>query len=124
MFFHEFGKNCRGRTMSAVVTWAEALIARERRTGMTKPEAIRRMASRAKVSPGQVEGLIRGRVKDPKLGLVERIRAAFIIETRREIERLSHELEKASQAGLDPDCREISKARLAMARLREALGGE
>ncbi len=104
------------------MTWAEALVARQRGAGLARPEAIRRAALRARVSPGQLEGLIRGRVKDPKLGVVERIRAAFITETRREIERLTHELAKASAAGLAADCREVGKARAAMARLQEALG--
>lgn len=104
------------------ITWAEALVSRERVAGLTRPEAIRRAAIRARVSPGQIEGLMRGRVKDPKLGVVERIRAAFITETRREIERLTHELAKASAAGVAADCREVGKARAAMARLKEALG--
>lgn len=126
MFFHRFGKNCRkDRAMSAaVIGWAEALIARERGTGLSKPEAIKRVSARARVSPGQIEGLLRGRVKDPKVTFAERLRAAFIHETRLEIERLAHALETASQAGLDPDCRQVRKARLAMARLNEALGGE
>lgn len=124
MFFHDSGKNCRkGRAMSsAAFSWAEALVEREQRAGLTKPEATRRAASRAHVSPGQLEGLLRGRVKDPKIGTVERIRFAFIAATTREIERLSHELSKARAAGLDPDCREVRAARAAMARLSQALG--
>lgn len=107
---------------SAAVGWAEALVEREQRDGLTKPEATRRAAVRARISPGQLEGLLRGRVKDPKTGTVERIRSAFIAATTREIERLSNELERARAAGLDPDCREVRKARAAMARLQEALG--
>ncbi len=123
MFFHQYGKNCRkGSAMAAVIGWAQALIAREQGHGVTRVVAIRRAASRARVSAGQIEGLVRGRVKDPKVGVVERIRHAFITETRREIERLTHELETAAAAGVAADCREVGKARAAMARLKEALG--
>jgi len=124
MFFHDSGKNCRGRFMSMAAGWADWLIDRERKAGLSRPEAQRRAAHVARVSHGQIEGLVRGRVKDPKAGVVERIRQAFIREATREMERLSHELEKANAAGLAPDCREVAKARAAMARLSQALGGE
>lgn len=109
---------------NAASCWAEALVSRERRSGATKPESIRRAARRARVSPGQIEGLLRGRVKDPKTSLVERLRAAFISEAAREIERLNHEIMLARKAGLGSDHGALREARSAIRALETALAGE
>ena len=109
---------------SAVLSMTEALVGRARAAGATKPEAIARAARLARVSPGAIEGVLRGRVKGLKLSFAEGIRSAFIHETAREIERLRHDLEMARAAGLAADAREVRAARAAMARLRAALDGE
>lgn len=123
--FQKFGRFCqKGKIMTGAAVWASALVERERRDGRTKLESIRRAARRAHVSPGQIEGLLRGRVKDPRASLVERLRAAFITETAREIERLRHEILLAGEAGVDADESTLRKARLAVAALDDLLSGE
>jgi hypothetical protein len=126
MFFHDFGKNLhKGDGMSsATIQMAEELIRRERIiSGRNKPEAIAEVARRASVTPGQLEGAIRGRVKDLKGRFIERIRIAFIQETTREIGRLTHDLQIAGESGLAPDDRAVVAAKAAIAKLEAALGG-
>ncbi len=108
--------------MSITVEWTEALVERERRRTPNKEKAIAAVARLARVSPGQIEGLLRGRVKDPKISFAERIRAAFIAETAREIDRLSHELDTAKKLGIGADDRAFLAAKAALARLQNAMG--
>lgn len=108
----------------AAINWAEALVAKERvALGVNKPEAINSVARKARVSPGQIEGAIRGRVKDLKARFIERIRLAFISEATAEMNRLAHEIQMARQTGRRPDDGAVIAAQAAMARLQEALEG-
>ena len=108
---------------NATIQMTEEMIRRERIAfGPTKPQAISAIANRAKVSSGQIEGAIRGRVKDLKLGFVERITVLFITETTREIQRLTHELSIARLSGLSVDDGAVVAARAAMEKLQEAIG--
>lgn len=126
MFFQKFGKFSQqgDRMSSAAINWASALIARERVvTGVNKPALIVSVARKARVTPGQIEGAIRGRVKDLKSRFIERIRLAFITEATAEINRLAHEIQIARQSGLRPDDDAVIAAQAAMDRLQEALEG-
>lgn len=106
-----------------VVSMAEHMIRRERiKSGITKPQAMAVIARRANVSQGQIEGAIRGRVKDLKARFVERVRAAFIEEATKEINRLTHDIQIARQIGMGADDRKIQAARTAMADLQAVLG--
>ena len=68
--------------------WAAALEDRERhKSGTSLPVARKAVAQRLRVSPGTLENLRRGRLKDVKLNLFETLRQAIIREAEREIQR-------------------------------------
>ncbi len=79
------------------------------------------LARRLGVPVGTLEGLKRDRTKGVKAWVFERLRAAIITETQREIARCQHELEVALQAGLDPRCDEMAALESAIARAKKLM---
>lgn len=104
----------RAQFVERVRTWAGALVARERkRPGVARLDDARRaVAARARTHPGTFENLDRDRAKSVQPDVYENIRALFIVETQREIARLSAELDAARAAGLaggDSEFHEIAR---------------
>ena len=84
-----------------------------------------RAARALHVAPGTIETLRRGRRKNICVRLWTDLRMAVIRELTREIEAISHEIQIARQAGMDPRECDLMALDTALARakgLREGLG--
>ena len=105
-----------------IAQWARELEDRTRaRDGLSLPDARKIVARRAGVSPGTLENMRRGRVKN-LLGIVrDRIQALVIRELESEIRRLSHDLEMALRCASHPCEDEVLAARAALAAARKLI---
>ena len=100
--------------------WASALEDRERsRSGTSLPVARKAVASRLRVSPGTLENLRRGRLKEIGIGLYEKLRLATIHEAEREIKKLEHVAFLARSADLGEQAAALESQRDA---IRKAVG--
>lgn len=81
-----------------------------------------RVARRISSSPGFLENLRRGRIKNVPSWLMQRLRDAMVSELTSEIQRLEHEIAIAKQIGVDPREDEISKAAAQIAETKKLLG--
>lgn len=102
--------------------WGRSLEDREKaRTGLPLAQARGRVANRLGVLPGTLENLRNGRAKEVASHVYARLRAAVITELEREIQRLSHEISIARQAGLDPRDDDFAAAETALAKARSEI---
>lgn len=103
--------------------WTRELEEREAsRSGVTIPVARKIVARRLRVSPGTLENLVRGRLKEIGYLLGERLKGVVANELCREIARLEDEL-RVVRAGLsDAGCDEIAAAEHALEEARRLLG--
>lgn len=111
-------------TMLAITAkeWAAALEDRERdKSGTSLPVARKAVAARLRVSPGTLENLRRGRLKDIKLGLFESLRQAVIHEAQREIRLLEHTIEMARAADGNAAVEQVSSLESQRDALRKAI---
>lgn len=97
-----------------------------RQRGLTREQARNDVARDLGVTPGTLENISRGRLKDPLRlrGLAAILHGAVTRELEREVARLSHELEIHRQTGVDPRADEVVAAEAALVEAREALGLE
>ena len=93
------------------------------RIGQPVPVARGFLARRLKVAPGTLENMRRGRVKEPRASLVEKIKGALIRELESEIQALSHEVEILRRSGCRPDEKQILEAETLLAKAKEILRG-
>lgn len=104
--------------------WARSLEDRERARSSLPLQGARKIVARhLGVSPGTLENLRRGRIKDVRAGLLERLRTAVVRELETEIGRLNHELEMARAGCRGASADEIASMVAETDRLR-ALAGE
>jgi len=92
------------------------------RTGHPISIARRVLAWRLKVSPGTLENVRRGRTKEPKASLVEKVSNALVEELQKEMAALAHEIEILRQRGFSPRSDEILAAETHLAQARKLLG--
>lgn len=87
--------------------------------GLPREQARASVARKLRMSPGTLENVSRGRLKDPfrLRGIVDRLRQAVAVELNEEITRLTHERDKLLAIGAPPGSPEIIEA---THRLREA----
>ncbi len=82
--------------------WAASLEEREqRRSGLSRIMARKRVANRIGVSPGTLENLHRDRIKGVRGWVLMKLRAAALADLQREIEAHQHEL---ATIALHPGC--------------------
>jgi hypothetical protein len=95
-----------------------------RQLGIQIREARDIIARRIGASPGFLENLRRDppRIKSVPSWLMGRIRQAFVAELNAEITRLRHELEMASQCGVDPRSDEIMEAATLIEKAKAIIG--
>lgn len=82
------------------------------------------VARRIGVSPGTLENLRRGRLKDVRKSIFDSLKAGVIREIEAEMRRCEHELQILRQTGADPRSDEIAEVEAGLAKAREALGIE
>lgn len=82
------------------------------------------VARRAGVSPGTIENVKRGRLKDPLRlrGIVDRLRGVMLDELNKEIARLEHERGVLLAIGTDPRSDEMAEVAESLAACRKTLG--
>lgn len=109
---------------SSVATVAKRLIEREKiRSGVKLPEARKKIAREAGITPGSLENLLRGRLKH-----VDRIASCVyslrVKKIEQELAALEQELEIARKlGGNDPEIN-LGRVETALADARRALGKE
>lgn len=104
-------------------SWAERLERREReRSGLPLHQARPVVARKLGIAPGTLENLRRGRIKDPRQSLFDRLRTGVIRELEAEMRRLETEIHVLRQIGSDPRDDEITAAETDLASIRAALG--
>lgn len=104
--------------------WTRELEASEaRRSGVPIRMARRIVARRAGLSPGTLENINLRRTKGVRLFVFEALRALFIEETQRELNRLSHDLELARAAGSGSRIGEVAEIEASRDALLEAMKG-
>ena len=97
--------------------WGDRLEKRERaKTGLPLNEARKRVAHRLGASPGTLENLHRGRLKNIAAHFYDRMRWLVINELQAEVAAHEHEIEVLLRAGVGPREDEMSAA---VAGLRE-----
>lgn len=102
--------------------WARRLEDGEtRRSGAPLPAAREAVARRLGVTPGTLENLRNGRIKQVAAFVFERLRAVVETEIAAEINALEHELQVARATGLDPRSVEMAEVETALAKAREIL---
>lgn len=96
----------------------------QRRKGLTRIQARQDVARDLGVTPGTLDSIARGRLKDPfrLRGLIDRLRGAVVAELGREIERLEHERQLLLASGVDPRDAEVAEVAADLARARAARG--
>lgn len=100
--------------------WARQIEDREAgSSGVPVSTARKSIARRIGIAPGTLENLRKGRVKRVTASVYERLHTAVIRELQREIERCTHEIQIARQAGLDPRGADFSALEAAMAKARK-----
>ena len=110
-------------SMSACA-WVRQLEDKEAaRIGQPVPVARGFLARRLKVAPGTLENMRRGRVKEPRASLVEKIKGALIRELEGEIQALNHELEILRRSGAGPDSEQIFEVETLLAQAKKLLRG-
>lgn len=105
--------------------WAARLENRERaRTGWPLKTVRSIVAKRVGVSPGTLENLRRGRIKDPRQSLCDKLRAALVRELQAEMRAHEHEIHVLQQTAFDPRSDEIAAAEKGLSEIRAALNRE
>jgi hypothetical protein len=89
--------------------------------GMSKDDARAEAARLAKVAPGTLEKLSKGRLKTVALHVYARLRAALVSALDEEKKRLEHELAVARHAPLAADLASLRQAEAALGQARELL---
>ena len=114
--------NRKDESSVSVAQWVEAL---ERdcmqRDGVKLPEARVTIARRLGVAPGTLENLRRNRTKGPRVGIVEKLRAAMIALLQSEMRRLDAQLEMVRRCGGEHREHDIRAAAAALADARKVL---
>lgn len=115
-----------GQEMTMVDTvqgWADRLESIEiARTGLPRKTIRPIVARKAGVALGTLENIRRGRVKDPRASVVERIRSALLREIESEIRAHEHEKQTLIQTGADPRSPSLQEVDAGLAALRKAIG--
>lgn len=107
-----------------VARHAETLTdAEARRHGVKVGEARERVARRAGVAPGFVEGLARGRIKTVSAWVRDKFRELVIREIEAEIRRLEAELAIARQSSSHPTDDDMAAAETALETARKLIRG-
>lgn len=81
-----------------------------------------RVARAVGLSPGTLENIRRGRTKDPRFSVIEKLRAALIRELEREKRAHEHELQILMQIGADPRGNEVTAVVEGIAQIDGELG--
>lgn len=110
--------------VEAVQGWAERLESIEAaRTGWPRKAIRPIVARRVGVAPGTLENLRRGRIKDPRKSLYDKLRAALLRELENEIRAHEHERHILIQTGSDPRDDEIVAMDTRISRAKQTLEG-
>ena len=104
--------------------WTAWLLTEKRRDGVDAEQAKAAVARVLKAAPGTIENITRGRVKDIRRRLSDRIREAFIGSLEREIAALEHELQLARACGHQLGEDEVISIQAHLASARSLLEGK
>lgn len=105
--------------------WARDIEDREaRRSGSPLHLARVAVARRLGVSPGTLENLRSGRLKQVAAHVFARLRAGLMSEITAEIHALEHKMQIALAAGVDPRSAQMAEVVAALATARAILEGE
>lgn len=105
--------------------WSKWLEASERRRhGRSQIDARLRLATRAGTTPGTLENLRKGRLKDVGTALYERLRRLMIDELRAEAAAHEHEIALLLELGQHVGDREIEEAQTSLRQIRAVLARE
>lgn len=103
---------------------ALALIKRESVRGdVTVQDAIKKVARKAKLSPGTIFNLINGRVKKLSFECFEKINSLALSEINLEIQRLEHERQILLQSGAVSFAVEIQEVDALLAKAKDLMRG-
>lgn len=91
------------------------------RAGVSLKQARAIVARRLNVLPGTLENLRKGRVKDVRQRIADRLQAAYIRELERDFAALTHELACLRQTGSRLDSSEITEVETDLAKVRALL---
>ena len=104
--------------------WVDEAEARESyRSGIKRPHARAELARRWKVGFWTLTNFRRGRLKDLRGTMRDRIRAGVIREIEQEISRLTHDLELARRSGARLSDNEIFEISAALETARSLMNG-
>jgi hypothetical protein len=104
--------------------WVDQIEVREGvRAGLKRPDARASLARKWGVSFWTLTNWRRGRLKDLRGAIRDKIHAGIVHELKSEITRLSDDLSLALQCGASPDSDAIVEAKVALHRARELLQG-
>lgn len=102
--------------------WAERMERRESaRSGLPLKEARPIVARRIGVAPGTLENLRRGRIKDPRKSLFDRLKSAMVRELEAEMRAHEHEIQILKQIGEDPRGDAFAEVETRLSEIREVL---
>jgi hypothetical protein len=105
--------------------WGVTLEDRERaRTGLPLPMARKRVADRAGASPGTLENLRKGRLKNIAAHLYDRLRLLVIAELQAEVIAHEHEIETLLAIGADTRDDEMAEAKASLREIKALLKRE
>jgi transcriptional regulator with XRE-family HTH domain len=105
-------------------SWTKRLLKYERdRTGQSCGELRASVARRVGVSPGTIENVQRGRIKEPRKSLMDKLRVALVKELQSEVMRHEHEIHILKQTGSDPRDSKIAEVETSLEKIRQTLGG-
>ena len=79
------------------------------------------LARRLGIAPGTLENLRRGRIKDPRKSLYDKLQAAVIRELEAEMRAHEHELQLLKQKGADPRGGEVQEVLANLQAIHEAM---
>lgn len=103
--------------------WERVLVNREvARSGRRSNAAREKVAHRVGTSPGTLENLRRGRLKEIAAHVYAKLQASVVAELEAELRHVTHALEVARKAGLDVGAGGFLSLVANEARIREALG--
>lgn len=122
-------KGCLSQTMNALANVDDARRYAQRletieanRSGAPLTVVRPTVARRLGVAPGTLENIRRGRVKDVRKHVWDRLTSGLINELQAEMRRYEHELSILRQTGSHPCSDEIAEVEAGLAKAREALG--